>query len=88
MDAARSYQVGFVQYFNELLAKMIKAGRENQEEVQKMKFDMNALPKLNFQEATLAESWNSAAVDLLILFLLFVCLFMFAFFGFVRGDIR
>jgi len=87
LEAARTYQVGFVQYFNELLAKMMKASN-NPEKIQEMRFDLSTLPALNFKEATLAESWNAAAVDLLILFLLFVCLFMIAFFGFVRSDIR
>jgi hypothetical protein len=85
--AARVYQVGFVQYFNELLTKMMKASSQP-EEIQKMKFDLDELPAPEFKEATLAESWNMSSFDLLIMFLLVACFFMIGYVGFVRSDVR
>jgi ABC-type transport system involved in multi-copper enzyme maturation permease subunit len=88
LKAARIYQTGFVQYFNELMAKIIKASQTDEEAAQKMKFDLDQLPTLDFREASLSESWNSVWVDFLILFLLIVCFFMIAYVGFVRSDVR
>jgi ABC-type transport system involved in multi-copper enzyme maturation permease subunit len=85
--SARVYQVGFVQYFNDLLAKMMKVSNQP-EEVQKMKFDLDELPAPGFKDATLAESWNMSSFDLLILFLLVACFFMIGYVGFVRSDVR
>ena len=94
LAAARAYQVGFVQYFNELTQEIIKQqiqrsepgrGSETFEEI---KFDLDKLPSMEFREASLSESWNSVWGDLLILFLIVACLFMIAYVGFVRSDIR
>ena len=49
---------------------------------------LDELPALDFQEASLSESWNSVSVDLLSLFLLVACFFMIAYLGFVRSDVR
>ena len=86
--AARVYQVGFVQYFSELMGKMMRRAATDPEAINEMKFELDKLPALDFQEATLSDSWNSAMVDFLILFLLFACFFMIAYVGFVRSDIR
>jgi hypothetical protein len=86
LAAARAYQRGFVQYFNEMMGKMIK--QTDREEADSMEFDLGELPALNFQEAGLADSWNSAKFDLLILFLLLICFFMIGYVGFVRSDVR
>ena len=90
LEAARVYQEGFVRYFSELMAKMIeqRGKKKGQEEAEKLTFDLDELPALDFREASFSESWGSAVVDLLILFLLFACFFMIAFFGFVRSDVR
>ena len=82
--AARAYQVGFMQYFGEVMGKMMR----NQEGADEIKFELDKLPALDFREASLADSWNSAMVDFLILFLLFACFFMIAYVGFIRSDIR
>jgi hypothetical protein len=86
LKAARAYQRGFVQYFNEMMGKMMK--QTDREEIDSMRFDLDGLPAMNFQEAGMAESWNSAKFDLLILFLLLICFFMIAYVGFVRSDVR
>ena len=92
MKAARVYQVGFVQYFNELMAQLLrKAGqaeRGSDANLDEVKFDMDKLPALDFREANLTESWSTAVFDFLILFLLFACLFMVAYVGFIRSDVR
>ena len=75
------------QYFNELLAKMMKVSNQP-EEVQKITFDLDELPAPEFRDATLGESWNMSSFDLLILFLLVACFFMIGYVGFVRSDIR
>ncbi len=80
--------MGFVQYFSELMGKMIRQSRTNPNAATEMKFELDKLPALDFQEETLADSWNSAMMDFLILFLLFACFFMIAYVGFVRSDIR
>lgn len=87
LKASRVYQVGFMQYFNELLARMMQK-IDKQDEMQKMKFELDKLPALDFREASFSESWNSAAVDFLILFLLLVCFFMVGYIGFIRSDVR
>ncbi len=87
LKAARVYQVGFIQYFNDLMRRMIKDGIRG-DDANEIKFDLNQLPALEFREASLAESWNSAMADFLILFLLLTCLFMIAYVGFVRSDVR
>lgn len=90
MAAARAFQPGFVQYFNEMIPKLMQqqAQRMKDEKVEEVKFDLDKLPTLEFREASLSESWNSVWVDFLILFLLIVCLFMIAYIGFVRSDVR
>jgi len=88
LTAARTYQEGFVRYHNDLRTKMITRARVDQEAIDNMTFELDKLPALDFQEASFSDSWNSAIVDLLILFLLFACLFMIAYLGFMRSDIR
>ena len=82
LAAARSYQVGFVQYFNEVLQNM--RGKKTAE----TKIDVDGLPTLEFRESSLSESWREVSMDVLILFLLMACFFMIAYIGFVRSDIR
>lgn len=92
LKSARVYQVGFVQYFNELMAQLLRragqAGSSSEANLDEVKFDMSKLPALNFREATLSESWNTSIVDFLILFLLLTCFFMIAYIGFIRSDVR
>jgi hypothetical protein len=90
LQAARAYQVGFVQYFNEVMAKLMqRAGRsQSGEGLEEVKFEVDKLPVLDFQEASVSESWNSAVLDFLILFLILVCFFMVGYIGFIRSDVR
>jgi ABC-type transport system involved in multi-copper enzyme maturation permease subunit len=90
LAAARAYQPGFVQYFNEMIPKLMQqqAQRIKNEKVEEVKVDLSELPTLEFREADLSESWNSVWVDFLILFLLVACFFMIAYVGFVRSDVR
>jgi len=88
LAAARAYQVGFVQYFNDVLRELIKQQIGVSKPVEDVKFDLNKLPVLEFREANLSESWNLVWVDFLILFLLATCFFMIAYISFVRGDVQ
>jgi ABC-type transport system involved in multi-copper enzyme maturation permease subunit len=90
LKAARIYQVGFVQHFNEVLREMMtKVGQSGDNaNINEIKFDLSKLPEIKFREATLSESWNSVAFDFLILFLILACFFMIAYVGFVRSDVR
>ena len=90
MAAARAYQPGFVKYFNEMIPKLMQqqAQRIKGEKIEEVKVDLDELPKLDFREASLSESWNLVWVDFLILFLLLACFFMIAYVGFIRSDVR
>ena len=90
LAAARAYQEGFVQYFNELMRKDMEQqwARIKGEKVEEVKFDFDRMPALDFREASLSESWDSAMVDFLMLFLLLACFFMIAYIGFIRSDVR
>jgi hypothetical protein len=81
LAAASAYQVGFSQYLSGMMREQIKGTDDERE------FDLDELPALDFQEASLSESWNSVSVDLLSLFLLVACFFMIAYLGFVRSHI-
>lgn len=90
LTAARTYQNGFVQYFNELMRELMEQqwARVQEEEVEEIKFDFDKMPSLGFREASLSEVWTMVWLDVLILFLLVVCFFMLAYASFVRSDIR
>ncbi len=82
LAAASAYQVGFRQYLIGMMRDQIRGTDDER------KFDLDELPALDFQEASLSESWNSVSVDLLGIFLLVACFFMIAYLGFVRSDVR
>ena len=90
VKAARGYQPGLIQYQRKMMPKMMEQQRQQMtgQTVEEVKIDLDDLPALNFREATLSDSWNSAWVDFLILFLLLTCLFMIAYVGFIRSDVR
>ncbi|MFC1718315.1 ABC transporter permease [Candidatus Poribacteria bacterium] len=90
LEAASGYQPGLIQYQKELMPKMMEIQQKQMagEEFEQVKMNVDDMPALEFREATLSDSWNSAMVDFLILFLILACLFMFAYVGFVRSDIR
>jgi ABC-type transport system involved in multi-copper enzyme maturation permease subunit len=90
LAAARAYQPGFVQYFNEMMPKLMEqqAQQIRGQAVEKVKIDLPEPPKENSWKASLSESWNLVWVDFLILFLLLACFFMTAYVGFIRSDVR
>ena len=90
VEAASGYQQGLIQYQRELMPKMmeIQQKRIAGEEVEDVKMNVDDMPALDFREASLSDSWDSAKWDFLILFLTLACLFMVAYIGFIRSDVR
>ena len=90
VEAARGYQPGLIEYQRKMMPELMKQQRQQMEgqTVEELKIDLSQLPALDFREATLSDSWNSVWVDFMILFLLLTCLFMIAYVGFIRSDVR
>ncbi len=84
LEAARAYQVGFREYFEGIVNRSMRGGGSSDD----ARFDANRLPAFKFRDLTLSESWNSVKIDVLILFMLLVCLFMVSYVSFIRGDLR
>ena len=80
LAAARVYQVGFIQYTNNLIRKVLdqQVQQMQGDAIEEAKFDLEKVPALEFRESSLSESWNLVWGDLLILFLLVACFFMIA----------
>ena len=90
LTAARGYQPGVVQYYNKMIPELMKQQRQQimGQTVEQTRVNIDELPKLDFREATLSDSWNSVVADFAILFLLLACFFLFAYVSFIRSDVR